>query len=95
MEIISGVMCLSSIGMFWVGWRNYELYKQAQKKAEQQQKDFEDLLEAIVISTLISGPSSYGALPTAIKAFESNYLGNRKIFKDHESVYNKHGLKTI
>lgn len=80
--LYSAGMFLASIGMFWVGWRNYKLYEQERDQAKQQQKDFEDLLEAIVISTLISGPSSTGDLDKAKNAFKENYKGQRQIFKD-------------
>lgn len=35
----------------------------------------------MVIATLISGPSSYGAFNDAIKAFRDRYKGGRQIFK--------------
>lgn len=93
--ISSALMFVTSVGMYWVGWRNYKLYEQAQQQADQQQKNFEDLLEAMVISTLISGPSSTGGFEGAIVAFKSKYLGNRKIFKETESAYEKHGIRHL
>ncbi len=41
-----------------------------------------DLYQAIVISTLISGPSSYGAFGQAKDVFKSQYRGKTPIFKD-------------
>lgn len=78
------ITAIASVVMVGVGWINYKLYKQSQEQAKQQKKDFEDLLEAIVISTIISGPSSTGGLETAIKAFKSKYKGERYIFKEVE-----------
>lgn len=41
-----------------------------------------DLYQAIVISTLLSGPSSYGSLKQAIGAFKTQYGGKTQIFKE-------------
>lgn len=70
----------ATIAMFWIGWLSYKLAKRVQDQAEQQQKDFSDLMEAIVISNLLSGPSSTGAFDQAIKAFKEKYKGDRNIF---------------
>jgi len=78
------IIAIASVGMFWVGWNNYKLYKQSQEQAKQHKKDFEDLLEAIVISNIISGPSSTGGLEAAIVAFKTKYKGERQIFKELE-----------
>lgn len=39
-----------------------------------------DLYEAIVIATLISGPSGVGALDQAIEAFKRYFNGKTKLF---------------
>ncbi|MFH1029197.1 MAG: hypothetical protein V1791_14440 [Pseudomonadota bacterium] len=76
------VMAVAAVGMLWVGWCSYKLSKQIQSQADHQQKDFNELLEAIVISNILSGPSNIGAFDEAIKAFKQKYKGQRQIFKD-------------
>lgn len=76
------VTAVAAVAMLWIGWLNYKLAKRVQDQSEQQQKDFSDLMEAIVISSLLSGPSSTGAFDQAIKAFKEKYQGQRQIFKD-------------
>ncbi|MBI4677161.1 MAG: hypothetical protein HY748_06225 [Elusimicrobia bacterium] len=76
------VMAVAAVAMWWVGWRSYKLSQQVQIQADQQQKDFNDLFEAIVISNILSGPSNIGAFDQAIKAFKEKYKGQRQIFKD-------------
>ncbi len=74
----------ATIAMFWIGWLGYKLAKQVQDQAEQQQKDFGDLLEAIVISNLLSGSATSGVHPGAwkdiIRRFKEKYKGDRNIF---------------
>ena len=76
------ITALASVAMAFVGYWSYRLSKQAIERGDRQQRDFEDLLEALVIATMISGPSSYGAFNDAIKAFKAKYKGSREIFKD-------------
>lgn len=79
--IASVVMALTSAAMAWVAWESHRLHEQAKAESAQRQKDFDDLLEALVIATLISGPSSYGGFNDAIRAFRERYKGQRQIFK--------------
>lgn len=74
--VSAGAAC----AMLWIGWLGYRLAKQVQDQAEKQQKDFTDLLEALVISNLLSGPSSTGNYGTVMQAFKQHYKG-REIFK--------------
>lgn len=67
--------------MLWIGWLSYSLAKQVQAQADQQAKDFSDLLEAIVISNLLSGPSSTGNYGNVLQAFKQKYKGTREIFR--------------
>ena len=71
----------ATCAMFWIGWLSYKLAKRVQDQAEQQQKDFIDLFEAIVISNLLSGPSSTGNFGNVMQAFKQKYKGKREIFK--------------
>ena len=59
---------------------NYKLYKAIQKKNEESRIQTSDLYQAIVIATLLSGPSSYGQMPAAIEEFKKHYKGKTKIF---------------
>lgn len=67
---------------------NYKIYKQLQKKQEEQQQKqeeqqqkFNDLLEAIVIATLVSNPNK-GVWEDAKKSFLQGYKGETQIFKE-------------
>ncbi len=75
------ITAAATCAMFWIGWLSYKLAKQVQDQAEQQQKDFSDLLEAIVISNLLSGPSSTGNFGNVMQAFKQHYKGKRQILK--------------
>ena len=68
-------------------WCSYCLSQQIKKVTEDQIKrdeefksQIKDLYQAIVISNLLSGPSSFGDLPKAINAFKSQYKGKFRIF---------------
>ena len=68
-------------------WRSYCLSRDLKKSSEDQNKredefkgHIKDLYQAIVISNILSGPSSFGALTQAIDAFKSQYKGKFKIF---------------
>jgi hypothetical protein len=51
-------------------------------KADQEFKEqVSDLYRAIVVATILSGPSSYGSLDQATSAFNAQYAGKTKIFK--------------
>ena len=55
---------------------------QSFEAAEEFRRTLRDLYEAIVIATLLSGPSSYGSYDTCRNTFESEYKGDIKIFKE-------------
>ena len=89
--ITSIISALATVVIAIVTWQNYRLIKIINKKEEEyklalREKDEEyrshikDLYQAIVISNLLSGPSSYGSLGQAIDAFKSQYKGKVKIF---------------
>lgn len=59
----------------------YKLTRQIDLLAKQSRQDQEDLFEAIVIATIISGPTSTGDFEKAIRSFNEKYKGQRKIFK--------------
>ena len=68
-------------------WCSYCISQQIKRATEDQSKreeefknQIKDLYQAIVISNVLSGPSSYGALTQAIDAFKSQYKGKFKIF---------------
>ena len=90
------VTILYTIATFFLAYYAYKNYEAAQtdrKAAEQSRRQsfeaaeefrrtFRDLYEAIVIATLLSGPSSYGSYDNCRDIFESEYKGDIKIFKD-------------
>jgi len=63
-------------------WQNYKMYKILREKDEEYKRQTRDLYQAIVISTLLSGPSSYGAYRECKETFKKEYAGGTKIFKD-------------
>lgn len=62
-------------------WQNYKMYQAIQDKDEEYKKQTSDLYQAIVVATLLSGPSSYGAFNQCKDAFKATYSGKTKIFK--------------
>ena len=81
------VTALATTAIAIFSWNSYCLSKQIKKATEDQIKrdeefksQIKDLYQAIVISNVLSGPSSYGALTQAIDAFKSQYKGKFKIF---------------
>ena len=81
------VTALATTAIAIFSWCSYCLSKEIKKSMEDQSKREEefksqvkDLYQAIVISNLLSGPSSFGDLPKAINAFKSQYKGKFRIF---------------
>jgi len=74
------LLALATIGIFWFTRLTYNLYRDMQKKQQEQEEKFNDLLEALVIATILSGPSSTGAFGNAKTTFLQEYKGNTKIF---------------
>ncbi len=78
MSIVIGISAaVSAFATFVIGiltWRNYIMYK------EQQQK-FNDLLEGIVIATLLSNPNK-GVWEDSKTSFLREYKGKTQIFKE-------------
>jgi len=48
---------------------------------EKHQQELRDLYQAIVIATILSGPSGTGAVDKAIKIFKQHYSGEAAIFQ--------------
>lgn len=78
-------MATTAIALF--SWRSFCLSEEIKKvteshleKEEKFKNQTKDLYQAIVISNILSGPSSYGALSQAIDVFKSQYKGTFKIF---------------
>lgn len=82
------VTAAATAGIFFFTKQMYSLQKELtskqedlQKKQEDQEQKFHDLLEALVIATIISGPSSTGGFDNAKAKFIEEYKGKEKIFK--------------
>lgn len=76
--------CISAIAttvIAYFTYQNYKMYKVLQNKDEEYKKQTRDLYQAIVISTLLSGPSSYGAYRECKEVFKKEYVGETPIFK--------------
>lgn len=92
MNIISQIIsAIATVVIAIVTWQNFLLIKKINKrdadyrkhlanKDDEYKSNIKDLYQAIVISNLLSGPSSYGALNQAIDAFKSQYKGKVQIF---------------
>ncbi|MEK6563491.1 MAG: hypothetical protein AABZ65_00475 [Candidatus Omnitrophota bacterium] len=85
--ISSVITAIATTVIALFSWRSFCLSGEIKKATENQckkEEDFKsqtkDLYQAIVISNILSGPSSYGALTQAIDAFKSQYKGTFKIF---------------
>jgi hypothetical protein len=55
------------------------LYKVIQKKKAEYKEQISDLYQAIVIATLLSGPTSTGGIEKATQEFKSLYKGKTRI----------------
>ncbi len=73
------VSALATAGIFLFTGLNFLIYKELQKKQEDQQQKFNDVLEGIVIASLIS--PNEGAYPSRKGIFLQEYKGKAQIFK--------------
>lgn len=80
--LATAVTAIATVGIFFFTKQTYALYRDLQRKHEEQDRRFNDLFEGIVIATLLSGPSSYGAYKDCKKQFLQEYKGNTPIFKE-------------
>lgn len=89
-EIISmGLTAVATCVIAFYSWRSFKLSEEIKRSNELKttsdqefRQQVSDLYQAIVISTLISGPSSYGAFGPAKDVFKSQYRGKTPIFKE-------------
>lgn len=72
----------ATVRMLIFTWLNYRMYREIEARNDQQQQHFEDLLQAVVIATLLSGPSSYGAYADCKKTFQKEYKGTTPVFRE-------------
>jgi len=81
LQIISVVVAaIATIVIAVVACQNLCLIKKNNQKEEEHKAQIKDLYQAIVISNLLSGPSSFGFLKQSIDAFNAHYKGKVKIF---------------
>jgi len=80
--ISSIVSSVAAVGIFVVSFLNYKIYISAKENKESQENKFNDLLEALIISTILSGPSSTGQFNNAKAKFLEEYIGDTVIFKN-------------
>lgn len=76
------VTAAATVGIFLFTRKTYDLYQMLHKNQKEQEQRFNDLFEGIVIATLLSGPSSYGAYKDCKKQFLQEYKGKTGIFKE-------------
>ena len=60
---------------------DYRMYQKIQAKHDEEQQRFGDLMEAMVIATLLSAPSVVGPYATNKDTFLKQYKGQTQIFK--------------
>ena len=84
MSIVVGIATLiSAIATLVIAFYAYssiKLSKEIHNKSEQHQQELSDLYQAIVVATLLSGPSSVGAFASAKQIFSTTYKGKTPIF---------------
>ena len=76
------VTAMATVGICVFTRQTYRLYNTLHEKQKEQDRRFNDLFEGIIIATLLSGPSSYGAYRDCKKQFLQEYKGATQIFKE-------------
>jgi len=74
------VSALSTVVIAIFTGLNFFFNRAILKKDEEFKQQVKDLYQAIVIATILSGPTSYGQFDEAKKVFEKLYKGKIKIF---------------
>ena len=75
------ISAVATVVICFVTCLNYRMYQKIQAKHDEEQQRFGDLMEAMVIATLLSGPSVVGPYATNKDTFLKQYKGETKIFK--------------
>ena len=85
--VSTAVSAFATIGIFLVAWLNIRMYKTLQEKHGEEQERFQDLLEAMVIATLLTGPGhrTGNYFENGKRYFRNSYKGKTLIFKEEES----------
>ena len=95
MNIITEILTtLSTVVIAWYSFQSYRLSKEIkrvndlrEKSEEEFKRQISDLYQAIVVATLISGPSSVGAvtqtgIDSVKNTFNQYYKGSTQIFPE-------------
>ncbi len=75
------ISAVATFLIFIFTWLNYRMYRKIQVGHEEERQRFEDLLQALVIATLLTAPSVQGPYTTNKQTFLSEYRGKTPIFK--------------
>ena len=78
--ISSIITALATLAIAAYARYSYKLTKELQISSNKHQQEISDLYQAIVISTLFSGPAGEGAYDEAVNRFKKTYKGKTKIF---------------
>jgi len=78
------IMAAATVGICFFTIQTYKLSKNLQQKQDEQDQKFRDLLEALVIATILSAPTATEAFNNAKQKFFHEYRGATKIFKDNK-----------
>lgn len=76
------ISAIATVAIAYFTYQNYNMYKIIQNRDEGYKKQTRELYQAIVISTLLSGPSSYGSYSQCKDIFKKEYRGETTIFRD-------------
>jgi len=84
MVISTCVASVATLGILIFTRLTYKLYRSMQQKQEEQEHRFNDLLEAIVIATLLTGPghNTSNYFENGKRYFMQAYKGKTNIFKE-------------
>ncbi len=87
--VVSTAMTALATVMIWVYARKSHQLAQALKQTEEARarrddefrEQLSDLYQAIVIATVLSGPSSFGQFHNSVEVFNQQYTGKTPIFR--------------
>lgn len=80
------ITAIATVAIAWFSWCSYQITRKLMvhdeartQKDEEFRQQLSDLYQGIIIATLLSGPSSYGAYEDSAKVFKNKYKGQTPI----------------
>ncbi len=74
-----GSTSIATLVIAFYAYSSINLTKEIHNKSEQSQRELSDLYEAIVVATLLSGPSSVGGFASAKQIFSTTQLNHHPL----------------